>query len=152
MENFNEKWIIDSGATNHVCYSLEWFKHSTSIEEGQRYLKLGNVELISVKAIGPVVLFFENTRTLCLEDCLFAPDFKKNLVSVSCFVEHGLTVQFNSLVSIRSKSSFICSGDLMNNIYFLSPLSYDINAIEIVENEHNHLAEQFRSKPKKRRE
>ena len=62
------------------------------------------------------------------------------MVSVSCLVEHGLTVQFNSSVSIRSKSSFICSGDLMNNLYFLSLLSNDINAIEIVENEHNHLA------------
>ena len=57
VENFNDKWIIDSGATNHVCHSLQWFKHSTFIEEGQRYLKLGNGELISVKAIGPVVLF-----------------------------------------------------------------------------------------------
>ena len=66
--------------------------------------------------------------------------FQEEFVSVSCLVEHGLIVQFNSLVSIRSKSSFICSGDLMNNLYFLSPLSYDINAIEIVENEHNHLA------------
>ena len=103
-------------------------------------MKLRNRELIFVKAIGPVVLFFENNRTLCLEDCLFAPDFKRNLVYVSCLVEHGLTVQFNSSVSLRSKSSFICSGDLINNIYFLSPLSYDINAIEIVENEHNHLA------------
>ena len=141
VENFNDKWIIDSGATDHVCYFLQWFKHSTSIKEGQRYLKLGNGELISAKAIRPVVLFFfENNRTLCLEDCLFAPDFKRNLVFVSCLVEHGLTVQFNSSVSIGSKSSFICSGDLMNNLYFLSPLSYDINAIEIVENEHNHLA------------
>ena len=78
VENFNDKWILNSGSTNHVCYSLQWFKHSTSIEEGQRYLKLGNGELISVKAIGPVVLFFENNRTLCLEDCLFAPDFKRN--------------------------------------------------------------------------
>ena len=103
-------------------------------------MKLGNRELIFVKAIGLVVLFFENNRTLCLEDCLFALDFKRHLVYVSCLVEHGLTVQFNSSVSIRSKSSFICSGDLMNNIYFLSPLSHDINAIEIVENEHNHLA------------
>ena len=66
VENFNDKWIIDSGATNHVCHSLQWFKHRTSIEEGQRYLKLGNEELISVKAIGPVVLFFENNKTLCL--------------------------------------------------------------------------------------
>ena len=22
VENFNDKWIIDSGVTNHVCYSL----------------------------------------------------------------------------------------------------------------------------------
>ena len=140
MENFNDKWIIDSRATNLVCYSLQWFKHSTSIEEGQRYLKLGNGELISVKAIGPVVLFFENNRTLCFADCLFALDFKRNLVYASCLVEHGLTIHFNSSVSIISKSSFICSRDLMNNLYFLSPLSYDINAIEIVQNEHNHLA------------
>ena len=64
VENFNDKWIIDSGATNHVCYSLQWFKHSTSIEEGQRYLKLGNGELIFVKAIGLVILFFENNRKM----------------------------------------------------------------------------------------
>ena len=95
-------------------------------------MKLGNEELISIKAIGPVVLIFENNRTLCLEDCLFAPDFKRNLVSVSCLVEHGLTVQFNYLVSIRSKSYFICFDDIMNNLYFLSPLSYDINAIEFL--------------------
>ena len=103
-------------------------------------MKLGSGELISVTYIRPVVLFFENNRTLCLEDCLFVPDFKRNLVSVSCLVEHGLTLQFNSSVSIRSKSFFICSGDLMNNLYFLSPLSFDINSIEIIENEHNHLA------------
>ena len=24
VENYNDKWIIDSGATNHVCYSLQW--------------------------------------------------------------------------------------------------------------------------------
>ena len=140
VENFNDKWIIDSGATNHVCYSLKWFRHSTSIEEEQRYLKLRSGELISVIAIGLVVLLFDNNRTLCLEDCLFVSDFKRNLVYVSCLVEHGLTLQFNSSVSIRSRYSFICSSDLMNNLYFLSPLSYDINAIEIVENEHNHLS------------
>ena len=92
VENFNDKWIIDSGATNHLCYSLQWFKHSTSIKEGQRYLKLGNGEPIYVKAIRPIVLFFENNRNLCLEDCLFVQDFKRNLVSISCLVEHGLTL------------------------------------------------------------
>ena len=91
MKNFNDKWIIDSGATNHVCYSLQWFKHSKSIKKGQRYLKLGNGELISMKAIRLVVLSFDNNRILCLEDFLFVPNFKRNLVSVSCLVEHRLT-------------------------------------------------------------
>ena len=91
VENLNDKWIIDSGATNHVCYSLKWFKHSEPIEEGQRYLRLGNGELISVKAVGLVILSFDNNRILCLEDFLFVPNFKRNLVSVSCLVEHRLT-------------------------------------------------------------
>ena len=71
-----------------------------------------------------------NNKTLCLSDCLFVLDFKRNLVSVSCLVEHGLTVQFNSSVSIKSNNAFICSGLLINGIYFLTPMSYSINAIE----------------------
>ena len=63
---------------------------------------------------------FGNNRTLCLENCLFVPDFKKNLVFVSCLVEHGLTLQFNSLVSIKSRFSFFCFNDLIN-LYFLNP-------------------------------
>ena len=53
-------------------------------------------------------------------DCLFVLDFKRNLVSVSCLVEHGLIVHFNSLVSIKSNNTFICSKLLMNGLYFLN--------------------------------
>ena len=134
VENYNDKWIIDSGATNHVCYSLQWFKQSSPLSKGQRSLKLGNGEYVSVMAIGLVELCFNN-KTLCLSDCLFVPDFKRNLVSVSCLVEHGLTVQFNSSVSIKSNNVFICSGLLINGLYFLTPVSYSINAIENTDDE-----------------
>ena len=97
VENYNDKWIIDSGSTNHVCYSLQCFKQSSPLSKGQRSLKLGNGEYVSIMAVGLVELCFNN-KTLCLSDCLFVSDFKRNLVSVSCLVEHGLTVQFNSSV------------------------------------------------------
>ena len=42
VENYNDKWIIDSGATNHVCFSLQWFKHSSPFNKGQKSLTLGN--------------------------------------------------------------------------------------------------------------
>ena len=51
-------------------------------------MKLGNGEYVSVMAVGLVELCFNN-KTLCLSDCLFVPDFKRNLVSISCLVEHG---------------------------------------------------------------
>ena len=36
VENYNDKWIIDLGATSHVWYSLEWFKQSRPLSKGQR--------------------------------------------------------------------------------------------------------------------
>ena len=74
VENYNDKWIIDSGATNHACFSLQWFKQSS-------------------------------------------------------------TVQFNSSVSIKSNNAFICSGLLINGLYFLTLISYSINAIENTDDE-----------------
>ena len=78
---------------------------------------------------------------LCLSDYLFVVDFKRNLIYVSCLIEHGLTVQFNSSVSIESNNIFICSGILMNGLYFLTPLSYSINAIEHLDDEQLPLSE-----------
>ena len=73
-------------------------------------------------AIGLVELSFDNNMPLILEDCLLVHDFKRNLVSVSCLIKHGLRVQFNFSISIRNKYSFICSGTLLNGLYFLSPM------------------------------
>ena len=33
VENYNDKWFIDSEATNHVCYSFEWFKQSKPLSK-----------------------------------------------------------------------------------------------------------------------
>ena len=34
VENYSDKWIIDSRATNYVCYSFQWFKQTSSMREG----------------------------------------------------------------------------------------------------------------------
>ena len=108
-------------------------------------LTLGNGERVSVMAIGLVELSFDKKRTLILEDCLLVPDIKRNLVFISCLIKHSLTVHFNSSVSIRNKYSFICSGILLNSLYFLSRMSYDINVIESInDNEHDHLSKKMR--------
>ena len=65
MENCNDKWTIDSGATNHIGYSLEWFKQSSPLSKGQRSLKLGNGQYVFVVAVGFVKLCCDsNTLSL----------------------------------------------------------------------------------------
>ena len=54
VENYNDKLIIDSETTNHLCYSLEWFKKSRPLRKRQRSLKLGNREYVSVMVLGQV--------------------------------------------------------------------------------------------------
>ena len=44
-------------------------------------------------------------------------------------------MQFNSSVSIKSNNAFICSGLLINGIYFLSPMPYSINVVENIDDE-----------------
>lgn len=57
-------------------------------------------------------------------------------VSVSCLFKQSLIVQFNSSISIKSNGIFICSRELTNGFHFLTHLSYNINAIENIDDEH----------------
>ena len=48
-------------------------------------------------------------------------------------------MEFNSFITIRSSTSVICTGDLIDGLYYLSPMSYDVLITEIVD-KHDHLA------------
>ena len=68
-----------------------FWKKRCPISKGQRSLKLGNEEYVSIMAVGLMEVCFDN-KILRISDCLFVLDFNMNLVSASCLVEYGLTV------------------------------------------------------------
>ena len=82
-------WIIDSGASRHVCSNLHAFVsmkliHNTTVS-------LLDHSSISVHFTGDVQI----NSTLLLKNVLFAPQFKFNLLSVSAFtLSSSLTVHF----------------------------------------------------------
>ena len=114
-------WIVDSGATNHICNSLCQFQETRAVREGAFSLRLGTSQIVSAIAIGSVALFFNNNRTLYLKDCLYVPDLKRNLVSVSCLDQQGYSINFDSSSFIIRNKSTICSGSLIDGLYYLSP-------------------------------
>jgi hypothetical protein len=80
-------FILDSGATDHICHSIKFFQCMKRIEPIN--LKLPNGTLVSTSLAG-TILFDKN---LYITNVLYFPDFSFNLISIpkltkslNCFV------------------------------------------------------------------
>ena len=54
VENDFSTWIVDSGASNHVCTSLQMLETSKDLEEGSFQMRVGNGARILVTKVGIV--------------------------------------------------------------------------------------------------
>ena len=73
---------MDTGATNHVCNSLQGFQETRRLAEGEIYLLMGDTSRVVAIAVGVVTLHFEGGKKLVLNDCLYVLSVRRNLVSV----------------------------------------------------------------------
>lgn len=84
------KWIIDTGATNHMVASLDILSDIEKVKTNHdRKVQLSNGRVTMVSHIGNCKI----TDTGVINNVLYIPDFKHNLLSVSmitrelkCFV------------------------------------------------------------------
>ena len=121
MENDQNAWILDSGATNHVCSSLQETSSFKQLEDSEMTLKVGTGDVISARAVGDAKLFFGN-KFMFLENLYIVPKIKRNLVSVSCLIEHMYSINFSMNEAFIYKNGVhICSAKLENNLYVLRP-------------------------------
>ena len=123
MENDSSPWIVDSGATNHVCSSLQWTDSWTQLEEGAFSMRVGSGDVVSARAVGVIRLRFNNNNFILLNNVFFIPGFTRNLISVSKLLEQLYSVSFDNKSVIIAKNGLnICSGINENNLYVLRPL------------------------------
>ena len=82
--------------------------------------------------MGVVSLLFPGGRLLVLNDYLYVPNVRRNLISISCLSCTGFLTIFNkNLVSIKYNADEICVGMLVDNLYILEPISHvQVNSIE----------------------
>ena len=58
--NHDQHWLVDSGASNHMCIHKEWFKSYKSINDGVVYM--GNDVSCNVLGIGSIhIKMFDGT-------------------------------------------------------------------------------------------
>ena len=131
VEDSSNLWVIDSGATNHVCFSKQGFKETKSLPSRSLSLRTGEGNEVLAESVGEVHLYFDDFRFIVLKDCFYIPNFKRNLIFVACLINDGYSVSFNKSITIFKNKSLMCNGWLQNNLYFIQPKSYSLLNTEI---------------------
>ncbi|GKA93660.1 zinc finger, CCHC-type containing protein [Tanacetum coccineum] len=113
-----QSWWVDSGVTHHVCNNKSMFK---TYEPFDSILYMGNHSTAQVYGIGKVDLVFTSGNTLTLNNVLYVPDIRKNLMSGSILNKFGFKLVFESDKLILSKSGkFVGKGYVSGGIFKLN--------------------------------
>ncbi|XP_039140534.1 uncharacterized protein LOC120277756 [Dioscorea cayenensis subsp. rotundata] len=69
-----KEWVIDSGATRHICANKDAFVSYTQVQEGEETVYLGDSRTASVLGKGKILLKLTSGKTLALSDILHIPN------------------------------------------------------------------------------
>jgi hypothetical protein len=86
-------WLIDSGASRHM---IGLRNHLTHFVEKETHLRvvLGDDAKYNVRGFGPSTFQLDSNMQLKLEEVLYVPRMKRNLVSISALENKGYKITF----------------------------------------------------------
>ena len=90
---------------------------------------------ILVVANGVFNLCFDS-RILILEDCLYVPNVRRNLISATYLGKHGYCAILKDNVVIKKDKVFIYSGNIVDSLYILTPDKHELYNSELDNNSH----------------
>jgi len=110
-------WIIDSGASQHLCSNKDSFQEGTYREIRQKAIEIADGSKIAAIGMGNVSI-----GQLCLSDVLHVPQAGGNLISVGRLIDSGYNVSFGSKMCTISKQALSLKGERQGNLYCLRKL------------------------------
>jgi transposase InsO family protein len=126
----SSQWVIDSGASTHVCNDVR-LMHNVHWYPIPKGLNLATGEHVAQrKACGTVCLVDQQGNTCILRDVEFVPTALENLMSVSAGVVDGLNFSTNPLGEVThvccQKSSFQVEVTKERGLYFCSVICQSV--------------------------
>lgn len=110
-------WLIHSGASRHITRFSE---HPSDLVEkdSSKQVIIGDDASYSMKGVGTSSLHLDSSISLQLNDVLFVPGIKRNLVSISALEDKGYQVAFSEgKVLLWTKNSNIKTGRVIGVIH-----------------------------------
>lgn len=114
VSNSVDGWIIDSGASSHMCTNKGYFQSLDTLrDDTPKSVTVADGKSADVKGIGICKLRCygqdSKVKQIVLSEVLYVPDLDMNLVSVSKLVQKGATVTFSETGCTISRGSRIAA-------------------------------------------
>jgi hypothetical protein len=125
MVPINENtWLIDSGASRHMTGIRNHLTHFIE-KETHLHVVLGDDARYNVRGVGTSTFQLDSDMKLKLEEVLYVPGMKRNLVSISALEDKGYKITFSEgRVLAWHKDSHISSSKVIsirdNSLYKLT--------------------------------
>ena len=119
-------WWIDSGATTHISVSMQGCLSCRKLNDGERYIFVGDGKKVEVEAIGIFRLLLKSDTYLDLNETFVAPSFRQTLGSISVLDKFGFSYSFgNNKFSLFQNSNLVGTGSLsyVDNLYMLDTIA-----------------------------
>ena len=119
-------WWIDSGATTHICVSMQGCLSFRKPNDGERYIVVGDGKKVEVEAIGRFRLLLKSGTYLDLNETFVVPSFRRNLVYIYVLEKFGYSCSFgNNKFSLFPNSNLVGTGSLsyVDNLYLLDTVA-----------------------------
>ena len=94
----NPIWILDSGATDHICHDLSLFSTYTPLQSHAHTITIPDGRQVAIKHIGYVLL----PGNITLRNVFHVPDFHYNLISI-----HKLCLDLKCDITFSASSCMI---------------------------------------------
>ncbi|KAL0411733.1 UNVERIFIED_CONTAM: hypothetical protein Slati_3763000 [Sesamum latifolium] len=117
-------WILDTGASKHFCSNKELFQELKEAADGE-CVSMGNSATAGVLGKGKVLLKLTSGKTLALQDVLYVPSLRRNLISGSLLNKVGLKIvlEADKVIIIRN-GDFIGKGYLSDGLFVLNTIPF----------------------------
>ena len=123
----SSSWWLDSGATNHVAFTIQGFINRRKLNQDESKLIVGNNEKADVVFVGDVILILDSGFRLMLKDTFYVPSFRRNLVSISCLDMYPYSFEIkNNVISLFLNSNKVGCCYMSNELYRLCLSPNDI--------------------------
>lgn len=108
-------WILDSGATSHMCRNKEFFN---TLTESRQQILLASGESIFAEGVGEIKLQ-TTTTSLTLRNVWYVPQLHSNFLSINKIIKAGYSVTFaGSKAMMMSKDhQNVLTADLKEEIF-----------------------------------